>query len=487
MDTRSTDDRRLDFYNQIFSWFGDSLKVLKTDKNLKEFSSEIIQNSLIELLTRTIFVWFIKEHRLKERISSDYFDPENWEDPRKDYFYKNILKKTLAGHPNSPPRMIETFLCTYLDVPCLGLNIFKEFKEDVILPYPEHIFTSPSHGLFYILDKFDYTSDEYSADPTLIDPEMIGKIFENSLSLLSSEGEDNKRKTTGSYYTPREIVDYMSRESINHYLHQHTDIPSNIISDLIVGGKLNLTDDQRETLRSKITVMRVLDPAVGSGAFPVGILNLIVKILSRLEGGWNSTLYDKYSSIMRDKIFGIDIQPIAIQICKLRMYLILILSRKKEYGEYPQLDYNFVTGDFLKKFEGIPEKYDLIVGNPPYIRQEKINHLKEYLKKSYKIYDGTADIYTYFFEKSIKMLEDKGHCCLIVSNKWMRAKYGGKLRKYLKEFSTLKIIIDFKGEQIFESASVDTCIVLTCKELRDKSEFGYAHILPARHMALASR
>lgn len=102
--------------------------------------------------------------------------------------------------------------------------------------------------------------------------------------------------------------------------------------------------------------------------------------------------------------------------------------------------------------------FDVVIGNPPYIRQEMIKELKPTLAKNYEIYKGTSDIYTYFFERGFKLLTPKGILSFITSNKWTRAGYGEPLRKFILEKTTFKTYIDFNGKQIFESATVDTSI-----------------------------
>ena len=109
------------------------------------------------------------------------------------------------------------------------------------------------------------------------------------------------------------------------------------------------------------------------------------------------------------------------------------------------------NGDFLG--------FDLIIGNPPYIRQEAIKELKPHLQKAFSIYKGTSDIYTYFYELGFKILKDNGILSFITSNKWCRAAYGEPLRKFLLENTTIHTYLDLNGVKVFESATVDTSIL----------------------------
>ncbi|WP_157205733.1 Eco57I restriction-modification methylase domain-containing protein [Methanothermococcus thermolithotrophicus] len=104
--------------------------------------------------------------------------------------------------------------------------------------------------------------------------------------------------------------------------------------------------------------------------------------------------------------------------------------------------------------------FDIVIGNPPYVRQEKIKELKPALERNYKTYTGVADLYVYFYELGYNILRDEGVLAYITSNKWMRANYGEKLRKFFKENTSIKEIIDFGGEKVFETATVDTNILI---------------------------
>lgn len=119
--------------------------------------------------------------------------------------------------------------------------------------------------------------------------------------------------------------------------------------------------------------------------------------------------------------------------------------------------------------------FDCVIGNPPYIRQELIKDLKPKLEKSYEIYKGTSDIYTYFFERGYHLLKESGILSFITSNKWTRAGYGESLRRFILEKTTFLSYIDFNGEKVFESATVDTSITSFLK-LLPKEEHQVGHL-----------
>ena len=123
------------------------------------------------------------------------------------------------------------------------------------------------------------------------------------------------------------------------------------------------------------------------------------------------------------------------------------------------------NGDFLG--------FDLVIGNPPYIRQEEIKHLKPHLKKAFSIYKGTSDIYTYFFEQGYKILKPKALLSFITSNKYTRAGYGEPLRAFILANTQILHYIDLNGLKIFDSATVDTSIITFAKTPPSQDSFDY--------------
>lgn len=133
--------------------------------------------------------------------------------------------------------------------------------------------------------------------------------------------------------------------------------------------------------------------------------------------------------------------------------------------------------DWEKEFPTIFDKggFSAVVGNPPYVRGDSIKIEKPYLAEKYHVYNGVADIYTYFCEQALNILQEHGRLGFITSNKWLLARYGNKLRNLLRNYTKIKNIIDFKGKKLFEGASVDTSIMLVSKEKpkNNKIKIGY--------------
>ena len=121
-------------------------------------------------------------------------------------------------------------------------------------------------------------------------------------------------------------------------------------------------------------------------------------------------------------------------------------------------------------YEGNFKGFDLIIGNPPYIRQEEIKELKPHFSNVFEVYKGTSDIYTYFYERGFKILKDKGILNFITSNKFTRAGYGEPLRDFLLKYTSILEFIDLNGIKVFEKATVDTSIVMFEKRKPDKSQ-----------------
>ena len=159
--------------------------------------------------------------------------------------------------------------------------------------------------------------------------------------------------------------------------------------------------------------------------------------------------------------------------------LIKLIESMREYENFTQdtnaFEWRFAfpevldsNGDFLG--------FDLVIGNPPYIRQEEIKHLKPQLQKAFRIYKGTSDIYTYFYEQGHKILKHNGILSFITSNKYCRAGYGEPLREFLLEATALLYYIELNGIKVFDSASVDTSILSFIKTTPDSTHtFDFAH------------
>lgn len=354
----------------------------------------------VRLIGRIIFCWFLKEkksHAGLGLMSDDLLSVEAI-NKNSDY-YHFILEPIFFEILNKPlnDRNIEKFRVEpYSLIPYLNGGLFSNQHEDyyelernAIQTIYHNILIVPDEWLkdfFAILETYNFTIDENTSydEELSIDPEMLGRIFENLLAEINPETGESARKSTGSYYTPRIIVDYMVDESLLLYLKQQTEIKEEKLKAVI---SYELTDDvdnpitleEREKIVNALEKVKILDPACGSGAFPIGALQKIVFILQQVDPDgslwfkkqlakaspeFRKDIEKKFSNkefdflrklgVIRECIYGVDIQPIATEISRLRCFLTLIVDEHIDDEEenrgikpLPNLDFKFVTANSL--------------------------------------------------------------------------------------------------------------------------------------------
>ncbi len=258
-------------------------------------------------------------------------------------------------------------------------------------------------GLISLFEQYQFTVEESTpADVEVaLDPELLGKVFENLLATYNPETGEQARKATGSFYTPREIVSYMVDESLKQHFKTHTDLDKNQTDALFVEGKNTLKPTQIKEVIKAINNLKILDPAVGSGAYPMGILQRLVFILDKIDpeniyfkqqqldkaekmeatskqasievieqifskANQHNT-YGKKLTLIENCIYGVDIQPIAIQICKLRFFISLTIEQKpnsnkdSNYGikALPNLETKFIVANTLLPLGEKPQQAGL--------------------------------------------------------------------------------------------------------------------------------
>jgi adenine-specific DNA-methyltransferase len=454
--------------------------------------------------------------------------------------------------------------------------------------------------------KFTLTENTPIEEEVALDPELLGHVFENLLAAYNPETGTVARKTTGSFYTPRVAVDWMVDEALVVYLHQKVpDVSEESLRDLLSWNPIpvELSTAQRNALIDAVDLLKALDPACGSGAFPMGLLQKLVHLLRQIDPdnkGWErrqlaavkaltsapareSALaaiklafakdnddYGRKLYLIENCLYGVDIQPIAVQIAKLRFFIALIVDQKISPTEnnfgilaLPNLETKIVTANTLlglkrgqlqlgsdkalnlerelrqvrhdyftarsysekkrlRKLDkelceqlsdalvfsgelspadsqrvtnwnpyradtaapffdagwmfGLPAKesdgvFDLVIGNPPYVRQEELKNvivqdsngkpssLKDVLKNQYECFTGTADLYVYFFERSFQLLRTGGVLSFITSNKYFRAAYGERLRTYLLVATQPRVMLDFGDSPVFTAVAYPCIIV----------------------------
>lgn len=455
-------------------------------------------------------------------------------------------------------------------IPFLNGGLFEPFSgydwRGTDLSIRNEVFES----IFQTFNQYNFTvrEDDPLEREVAVDPEMLGKVFENLL-------EVQDRKSKGAFYTPREIVHYMCQESLINYLdttlnrkehklapedglqgqlfgmhkpvqkaisiEQYTPVvPRADIETFIRKGEMAVAFDTAkeagttsykwqmpESIRTHardidraLADIRICDPAIGSGAFPVGMMTEIVKarqvLNTYLPQDPQRTAYAFKRHTIEHSIYGVDIEASAVDIARLRLWLSLVVDEDdfRKIRPLPNLDYKIVCGNSLQsvkqgylageieamkgKFQIMTDRdqkaqlkaeidrtlgiltergtkfdfkvyfsevfrerggFDVVIANPPYVRGEKITGLKESLKKQFTCYVGTADLYVYFYERGIEILRPNGTLTFISSNKYFRSGYGEKLRAFLAKH-TIHQLIDFGDAPVFDAIAYPSIILL---------------------------
>ena len=342
------------FYSIIAKFFDDLVRKIenqgKNSEDAKQFSSR--------LLGRMLFIWFLRKMNIIHE-EFGYFDLDGLSATE---YYEKKIKLLFFSTLNTDvsDRTHPDYLTPYLNG---GLFEPKENDfADEMISFPEDYFKQ----LFDKFNEFNFTTDESSADFEMIavDPEMLGQVFEN---LLASQNEDtgqSARKSSGAFYTPRDIVAFICKESLREYLydkvgnrsfHQGIDLlidysdaeflarKSTSGADLWGVNSKNIT----KVILDALDNYKVLDPACGSGAFPMGMIRLLVKTYERLLKSFDP--YELKLSIIENNIFGVDIEPMAIEISRLRAWLSVIIDEpdKTNIKPLPNLDFKFVCANSL--------------------------------------------------------------------------------------------------------------------------------------------
>jgi type II restriction/modification system DNA methylase subunit YeeA len=176
-------------------------------------------------------------------------------------------------------------------------------------------------------------------------------------------------------------------------------------------------------------------------------------------------LYDIETNILEHNLYGVDINEDAVEIARLSLWL-----RTAQRGKsLTNLSEKIVCENSLLDMPFSENSFDVVIGNPPYVRQEAIKEQKEALSKIYKVANGTADLYVYFYELAIRLLKPNGLKGFICSNKFFRAKYGENLREYILENTTIEQIADFNGVKVFQDATVDSAITILKKQIPNEN------------------
>ncbi len=477
---KKEEDISVKFYNLYKNVRVNLFEHLK--ENNPEKKPELLLEKAQKFLDRIIFIGFCEDKGLlpndllHEAIQrgKESFSPGNtavWEQIR------GVFRSIDEGNPSHNINAYNGGLFKY-DENLDNLIIENEFFKAI-----------------YKISDYDFDSD--------VDVNILGHIFEQSISDLEKlksdikddefDKNESKRKKDGIFYTPQYITSYIVEKAIGGYLEDlkeklgYYELPDieNAKSDSwetrYTKQHLKFYNDYEKKLKE----IKVLDPACGSGAFLNQAFDYLLeehnwlnKQRDLLKGGQSSifALDSVQRNILKNNIFGVDLNEESVEITKLSLWLKTANKRKP----LTNLDDNIKCGNSLidepkidaekafkweKEFKNIIDNggFDVVVGNPPYVRQEEIKWMKSYFKNNYNVYKGTADLYCYFFEKGLELLKAEGYFSFIVSNKFVSAKYGKKLREYIQKY-TIKEYKDLTNEKVFTDATVDPCIIVIKKE-----------------------
>jgi len=481
-------------------------------------------------------------------------------------------------------------------------------------------------GLLHILHAYKFTIVENTPvdQEIALDPELLGKVFENLLASYNEETKTTARKQTGSFYTPRPIVEYMVDESLKVHLSGALAAAGMSEQDMNVGLDILFAYTERAhpfnekevtTLLSAIHACKILDPACGSGAFPMGMLHKLVYIIHKLDpdnSRWkqiqidaaakipdpssrkseieaierdfadNESDYVRKLYLIENCLYGVDIQPIAIQISKLRFFISLVCdqrtnrSKKDNHGirPLPNLETKFVAADTLIRLpamdqwaliphrvyqieteiealyhnhfaiqrrdqkltlqkriktlrdelgkllaeslgssekaqhiadwdpfnpqavagffdplwmfgRSLGEGFDIVIGNPPYLRIQGIQQANpaaaDYYKRNYVSATGSFDLYVLFMERGLQLIRNGGVLNYINPDKWVNASFGKGIRGLAASQQYVHRLISFGAHQVFSACTYSSLLWM---RKAPASAIQYAQIAPEESKAV---
>jgi type I restriction-modification system DNA methylase subunit len=343
-----------------------------------------------------------------------------------------------------------------------------------------------------------------------VDVNILGHIFENSLNEIESvnaeiEGGDfdkqkSKRKKDGVFYTPKYITKYIVENTVGKLCEEKKTALGFHEEEYFKGRKnrnkttiANLVDILDE-YRDWLLQITICDPACGSGAFLNQALDFLIKehtyideLKTKILGG-GLQFPDIENTILENNIYGVDLNEESVEIAKLSLWLRTAQPRRK----LNDLNSNIKCGNSLidsKAFAGdkafhwetafakVFEKggFDVIIGNPPYVRAELLTDYMSFFENNFKVYHSASDLFAYFYELGSKIIKPNGLMGFI-SNTFDKTTAGKVLREYLTKETRLIEYIDFTEVQIFEGATTYPVIIIIDRTIKKNKTFKYIKI-----------
>ena len=414
-----------------------SKDIIKNNQD-KHLSQDDVDESVQRILDRLIFIRNAEDRELEEnRLQSDV---RQWASRGRGQLVKEISKVYSYFNEQYNSKLFSRHLCDelYLD----------------------------NKVLIEVIEGLNHSKDNsYRYDFSIIESDVLGNIYEQYLgNILKATPKRAKlseskthRKEQGIYYTPSYIVDYIVKNTVGEFIKTHTP--------------------------EEIKNVKILDPACGSGSFLIRAYKELERYWEkkyRTEHGLQETLkfddaedfYSMKVEILKNNIFGVDLDPKAVEIAQLN--LLLQISEKGE--KLPLLQNKIKVGNSLIDDPNVSDKafkweeefpeimknggFDIIIGNPPYVRIQNLEKKEvDYFGSNFKSAFKNYDIYLLFVEKSLKLLRRNGDIGFIIPSKFVNADYGRGLRNVISRTKTLRRFVDFKDLQIFGDATNYTCLL----------------------------
>ena len=424
-----------EFFDEYRNFYQDLVNYVKYEDGMidgfveyangdEDLAEKYARDYIKKLMGRLVFIQFLQNKAwLNDDIHYTHSLFDSCSNEEKENFLDNVLEPLFFGIFNTPKNGREALfkkekwnkhlLTQWKDFPYLNGGLFECDELDKLeLPLPSYFFSNPENkdhvrkpsdkyysdacGIFDFFDRYNFTIDE--SDPldreVGVDPEMLGKIFENLL-------EDNKDK--GAFYTPKEIVEYMCKEALIAYLVDEARRKSEVnkqrqenfeeaIRRFVTDPEMSIrnmrqykknNEQQIIDLNKSLCSVKICDPAIGSGAFPMGLLNLLMKCrvaLSEALGKSEPRAWLK-KEIIQNNIYGVDIEKGAIDIARLRFWLSIVVDLE-EPEALPNFDYKFMQGNsLLEQYNGID------LSNVAKVSQDETEGYQV------SLFDNTLDLY----------------------------------------------------------------------------------------------